>query len=99
MWNVEKREDIELTEEYRKNLNHLLNAPKGPIMLIALFGVCYWWGDYIINSKVTGFAEYLMWKGKSNSVFMSLRKPSSCRKAKDWVSWCWWRRRDTKQIQ
>merc|ERR1712168_717518 len=62
MWNVEKREDFELTEEYKKNLNHLLNAPKGPIMLIALFGVCYWWGDYIINSKVTGFAEYLMWK-------------------------------------
>ena len=91
MWNIEKREDTELTEEYRKNLNRLLNAPKGPIMLIALFGVCYWWGDYVINSKVTGFAEYLMWKSKLNFATLRLTKPISRRKAKDWAGRCWWR--------
>jgi len=62
IWTIEQHEDEALTRNYVDSLEQMINAPKWVIVFIALFGLCYWFGDYVINAKVTGFAEYLMWK-------------------------------------
>lgn len=62
IWTIEQHEDKNLTHNYVDSLTQMINAPKFVNVFIALFGLCYWFGDYVINAKVTGFAEYLMWK-------------------------------------
>jgi len=62
IWTIEQHEDEDMTLNYVDGLKQMINAPKWVIVFIALYGLSYWFGDYVINAKVTGFAEYLMWK-------------------------------------
>ena len=64
MWKIEQHNDTELTEMYSTQLKELMKAPSYALIFVAVFGICYWWGEFIVNAKVSGFAEYLFSKGR-----------------------------------